>query len=249
MGEQHHTMLDEAADEQSQAVPKRRPLSRKTRFEVLKRDKFTCQYCGRQAPEVVLHVDHITPVSKGGTNDITNLVTSCRECNLGKSNRELSDDAVVTKQKAQLDLLQERREQLEMMHEWQMQLTDELINVGDIVSDITKKMTGYELNNSGKAQMSKLVQKFGLSEVCEAARIAFTTYPTDTSEQMAYALGKIGGICYCRAHKTCYKCVHYYKRYGNRHLCHLRVDEHGDHISFRSIAEAESCERFEDKDA
>lgn len=64
---------------------RRRPLSKRVRFEVFKRDSFTCQYCGRQPPEVVLHVDHIQPVASGGGNDRDNLITSCRDCNLGKS--------------------------------------------------------------------------------------------------------------------------------------------------------------------
>ena len=55
------------------------------RWEVLKRDAFTCQYCGRSAPEVKLEVDHITPVCEGGKDTKENLVTSCYSCNRGKS--------------------------------------------------------------------------------------------------------------------------------------------------------------------
>jgi 5-methylcytosine-specific restriction endonuclease McrA len=65
-------------------------LSKKLRFEVFKRDGFKCQYCGNHPPIVVLEVDHINPVSKGGTNEIDNLVTSCFDCNRGKGNRELT---------------------------------------------------------------------------------------------------------------------------------------------------------------
>jgi 5-methylcytosine-specific restriction endonuclease McrA len=54
------------------------------RFKVLLRDKFTCQYCGRRAPSVVVEVDHIIPKSKGGTNDLSNLTASCFQCNRGK---------------------------------------------------------------------------------------------------------------------------------------------------------------------
>lgn len=43
---------------------KREPVGKKLRFEVFKRDKFTCQYCGAKAPDVVLHVDHIQAVAK-----------------------------------------------------------------------------------------------------------------------------------------------------------------------------------------
>lgn len=66
----------------------REPIPSRTRYEVFERDGYTCQYCGAKAPSVELHVDHIVPVSKGGTNDLSNLVTACAECNLGKSNLE-----------------------------------------------------------------------------------------------------------------------------------------------------------------
>lgn len=57
----------------------------KLRFNVLKRDNFTCQYCGRSAPNVSLVVDHIFPFSKGGKNTIENLRTACSDCNFGKN--------------------------------------------------------------------------------------------------------------------------------------------------------------------
>ncbi len=61
------------------------------RFKILKRDGFRCHYCGKSPkkdPDVVLHVDHIKPISKGGSWDEKNLITSCKECNLGKSDTE-----------------------------------------------------------------------------------------------------------------------------------------------------------------
>ena len=61
------------------------------RWEVLKRDAFTCQYCGRSAPEVKLEVDHITPVSEGGKDTKENLVTACYSCNRGRSSLSLRD--------------------------------------------------------------------------------------------------------------------------------------------------------------
>lgn len=59
-------------------------LSVRVRFEVFKRDDFTCQYCGVRSPEVILEVDHIHPVSDGGTDEPINLITSCWSCNRGK---------------------------------------------------------------------------------------------------------------------------------------------------------------------
>ena len=76
------------------APPPRRRQTRRTitpalRFEVFRRDSFTCQYCGRRAPKVILHVDHIVPVVAGGTNDLANLRTACSVCNEGKGARRL----------------------------------------------------------------------------------------------------------------------------------------------------------------
>lgn len=63
---------------------KRKSISTRTRFEVLKRDGFKCQYCGATADQNALHIDHITPVARGGSNEMHNLVTACSNCNLGK---------------------------------------------------------------------------------------------------------------------------------------------------------------------
>lgn len=68
----------------------RKAVSTRRRFEIFKRDSFACQYCGRVPPSVVLHIDHIIPVCRGGGNGTDNLVTSCAECNLGKAGIPLS---------------------------------------------------------------------------------------------------------------------------------------------------------------
>lgn len=60
-------------------------LSKRLRFEILRRDNHTCRYCGRSAPEVELTVDHVIPVALGGDDEPSNLVTACRDCNSGKS--------------------------------------------------------------------------------------------------------------------------------------------------------------------
>ena len=86
----------------------RKTISKKTRFEVFKRDSFRCQYCGGSAPDVVLHVDHVTPVSGGGANDIMNLVTSCAQCNAGKGARRLDDRGTLENQR-EMPMLGEAR--------------------------------------------------------------------------------------------------------------------------------------------
>lgn len=69
---------------------KRKAVSVKTRFEIFKRDFFTCQYCGATPPAAILEVDHILAVASGGTNAQDNLVTSCWTCNRGKGARSLT---------------------------------------------------------------------------------------------------------------------------------------------------------------
>jgi len=95
----------------------KRELSAKKRFEVFKRDNFTCRYCGRSVSsgdlpvlkrsddpaldelmvqmglaryEVILEVDHVIPRSRGGGDDMNNLVTACKDCNRGKGARPLA---------------------------------------------------------------------------------------------------------------------------------------------------------------
>lgn len=60
-------------------------ISRRLRFEILRRDGHTCRYCGASAPDVALTVDHVIPTALGGSDDPSNLVTACADCNAGKS--------------------------------------------------------------------------------------------------------------------------------------------------------------------
>ena len=67
----------------------KREISDRLRFRILMRDGFTCKKCGRSPMKemgVELHVDHITPWSKGGETVPENLEAKCSRCNLGKGN-------------------------------------------------------------------------------------------------------------------------------------------------------------------
>jgi len=65
-------------------MSKRNNMKYGLRWQILKRDNFTCQYCGQYAPNVQLEVDHKIEVSNGGADNPDNLVTSCWACNRGK---------------------------------------------------------------------------------------------------------------------------------------------------------------------
>lgn len=188
-------------------MQKRKSIGNKLRFEVFKRDKFTCQYCGKSAPDVLLQVDHVEPVADGGSNDMLNLITSCFECNSGKGARQLNDDALMVKQRRELRQLQERREQIEMMFKWKQELLDLEDNIVDQAAEYWNRRMApaeKELNASGLSMIAKLIRQYGIEEVTAAMQIAADQYLdfTGIEEQdlaIAHAaLSKIGGICRLR---------------------------------------------------
>ena len=63
------------------------PIPKEVRNYVFQRDKFQCQSCGKISAQTKLSIDHIIPLSRGGTNDISNLQTLCLTCNKRKTNK------------------------------------------------------------------------------------------------------------------------------------------------------------------
>ena len=144
---------------------KRKSISKRLRFEVFKRDSFKCQWCGKSPDQdKVLQVDHIDPVSKGGTNEITNLITSCKDCNSGKSNIRINDNTVVLKQRRQLEHLQEKREQIELMFEWKNQLLNlKEDTVEEIIVYLEKNIPNFSINEKGRSSIKKYTDKLNAS--------------------------------------------------------------------------------------
>jgi len=58
-------------------------VSKRLRHEVMKRDNYTCRYC--RSTENALTIDHVIPVTLGGSDEPGNLVAACKDCNAGKS--------------------------------------------------------------------------------------------------------------------------------------------------------------------
>jgi HNH endonuclease len=186
-------------------MAKRTTISKKLRFEVFKRDSFTCQYCGRKAPEILLEIDHIEPVSKGGIDDLLNLIASCKDCNAGKSAGRLTETVILDKRREQLEELQERKEQIQMMFQWQK----ELLNLDDQVIDQlsefwSEQVRGFKLNENGIKGLKKLRRRFEVNEIMAAMKIAAEQYlryeeegkPTKDSVEQTWK--KVGGICNMR---------------------------------------------------
>ena len=93
-------------------------ISRRLRFEILRRDGYTCRYCGAQAPDVQLEVDHVIPDTLGGSDEPSNLVTACAPCNRGKSS--MPADASIVEEVAQ-DALRWARATEEAARLWRME--------------------------------------------------------------------------------------------------------------------------------
>ena len=176
-------------------MAKRKNLSKSVRFEVFKRDSFKCQYCGKSAPDVVLEVDHIIPVSKGGDNDISNLITACFDCNRGKRDKKLTDKQSAKLQKEELDKLNARREQIEMIAEWRKELLNLTNDAIDKIIEIVNEeyCLDIHLTDYGRKNFSKRIKKYGFQETLESTLIAFERY-----NDIETALSKINGILYNR---------------------------------------------------
>lgn len=177
---------------------KRRGISKRTRFEVFKRDGFACQYCGAKAPDALMQVDHVSPVSKGGADEILNYVTACVDCNSGKSDRELDDQSILAKQRAQLEELAERRDQLQMMVTWRDGLRNlEEEKVQQLVSRKDSIHPGWSTNETGMAEIRRLLKKtpfdLALQAVDEAARQVVIGEDGKATEESVRGIGETIG--------------------------------------------------------
>lgn len=151
----------------------RKPISKRTRFDIFKRDGFVCLYCGSHPPEVTLEVDHVVAIANGGTNHPANLATSCENCNRGKSAVPLSiiPSAVASTLKAESKRMREREEQLRgyyaIMEAVRARIEAE---VWSVVREFDPNIT--EFSRGALRSIKNFLQKLGLPEVIDAMQIA-----------------------------------------------------------------------------
>jgi DnaD/phage-associated family protein len=150
------------------AIETVRSISSSLRFETFQRDQHTCQYCGRRPPEVELEVDHLIPVAKNGTDDPENLVTSCKDCNRGKSakliaglpgNKTIEDRRTEIREQ-RLSELDARRENLAL------------------VLDHWKSRRGY-LSSYDEKAIHSLIERYDADSIIRALDIAIDKKPTN----------------------------------------------------------------------
>jgi hypothetical protein len=149
---------------------KRKPVSKRVRFSVFARDQFTCVYCGQQPPAVMLEIEHVIPVSQGGTNDEANLRCSCRDCNAGKGARTI-EQAVPT-EAARLSMAQEMVEQraaAEVAVNYKRKVDDLRQICIDAICEACRSDTCHKRSAS---VLYNLVQEFGAETAFEWLHIA-----------------------------------------------------------------------------
>jgi len=168
----------------------RKPISKKVRFEVFKRDNFTCQYCSARPPLIPIEVDHIIPVSKGGLNDMDNLITACFDCNRGKGAKELTCSPETLKEKheksklAHSQYLQYKKLQAKKKKE----VSIEILNIQEVYQTI---YPDYSFTEKFNLSVKDFIKKLGYFEVEQAMEKAcLKTFSEDD------ALKYFCGICW-----------------------------------------------------
>jgi hypothetical protein len=166
-------------------------VSKKTRFDVFKRDQFQCAYCGVHPSEtVLLEVDHIHPVAEGGTNDIDNLVTACWDCNRGKGAGLLSSvpqsiedkSALVAEREAQI------RAYYEILDAKKERKDTELWTVAELYM---QRFGDEDIQRSRLSSIRMFLERLDYHEVLEAMEIA-----CDKKYSKGPAFSYFCGICW-----------------------------------------------------
>jgi len=143
-------------------MPQIANVSQETQYNIFRRDGFACRRCKKKVPSVVLYVGYETPPEDGGTDDVDNLITLCYDCSGGHP----------------LEMLSERRKQLEMMLQWQRTLKDFKEDMNGIVIDYVngKIGPGRSLNNKGKKDVISALKISNIDIVLNTIDDVFDKY-------------------------------------------------------------------------
>lgn len=174
-------------------MSERKQIGKKLRFDVFKRDSFTCQYCGSTPPKVILHVDHIMPVASGGGNEIENLITACSCCNLGKGASHLGDIPKALKERS--EEIAEREAQIagynEILRARAERIEDSAWEVAAALEN-TDSVESYDIEKLRSIKI--FLEKLPLQIVLDSAEIASSRSIRSDNKKFRYFCG----ICWNR---------------------------------------------------
>ena len=162
------------------------------RFEIFKRDGFTCVYCGRNPPSVILEVDHILPRSKKGTDKIENLATACFECNRGKRDKKLSE--VAPSIKVSLARVKEGEAQMKeyrtFLRKKERQIVKDIEDIDDFFSSLTGNKKIFA-DSYKRTTIRTFLKNLSKQEIMEALDLAFSKFyhPENIDRTIKYFCG------------------------------------------------------------
>lgn len=164
------------------------------RFDVFKRDDFTCVYCGRRPPDVTLEVDHLIPRAEEGTDDPENLVTSCWDCNRGKGAVPLTTPpASLPDLDEKADLIRERERQLrayeEVMSERRERREANFTEVWNYWFKVWNETELARWETPWESTLRKYLDLIGTAEVMEAMDITAGRFDYVSSKVVRYFVG------------------------------------------------------------
>ncbi len=175
-------------------------VSQGMRFAVLERDGFTCQYCGKKAPEAYLEIDHIKATSMGGKDEIDNLIAACVECNRGKAGHLVVDPTTNEDLKQRLTETKARVKLLTAISTAQ----DEIVRLKEEsawkIIKVWKKARGEGANKDGTLSaswdiwtcVSALLARCTFEEVLDCVNIALArTRETNEAQAIRYLYGVV----------------------------------------------------------
>lgn len=154
----------------------RASIGKRSRFEIFKRDKFACQYCGRTPPSVILEIDHIAPVSKGGKSDSINLITACFDCNRGKADIPLNQ--IPPSLDSQIQEQKDRRKQVLAYNKFLLSSRKadeaEIVELGKYWYNQFREQNKYCFGQSRQISVKTFLKHMAQAEIMDAMDIAIS---------------------------------------------------------------------------
>ena len=147
-----------------------RYVSAKKRLQVLKRDEHRCVYCHADLTKVPLAIDHLIPVTRGGTNAINNLQATCKTCNARKKDLPDGDDG---KLRQYLDWRRNMDSVMSIF--WTLVAEGEWLDEDDINSAISEGWSACYGSMYAFGDIKEAIQAINNGEI-DKAREAVTKY-------------------------------------------------------------------------
>lgn len=156
-------------------------IGARLRFEVFKRDGFRCRYCNATAIKSALVVDHVIPIADGGTDDASNLVAACWECNAGKSSVPLDDGRLPSALPA--EAMREQIDQVRAYLALQKELDNARLEATDYLAQLWEEQTFYRPTNDFFNRLRCLSMELPLELVADAITATGAAYSVRSESQ------------------------------------------------------------------